>query len=1237
MRILLPALLALASCGISQGHTQHHSHGKRNNATQLPEFTSSPQLPKNSSSALRPLYEAYSKSKPKFENEALIRQLSQHLGERIDNLDYDSGSLSKRDLPTGTCAPGVPCTNGACCSSTGVCSYAPSSCGADVCISNCDAKAPCGEYANPDNATCPLNVCCSQYGFCGSTDDFCGTGCQEGYGGCGDAPTPSCSSGSSSASARRIGYYESWATERPCDVFTPEDLELTGLTHINFAFSFFDPSTFQISPMDSNAASLYSRFTALKSKQPGLQAWLSVGGWSFNDATNTPDTQHAFSDMVGSSANRQAFITSLRNFMQTYGFDGVDIDWEYPAADDRGGVAADFSNFPTFLAELRASFGSALGISTTLPSSYWYLQHFDVLNMEPSVDWFNFMSYDIHGVWDSSNKFTGPYIRPHTNLTEINDGLSLLWRAGVDSSKVVLGLGWYGRSFTLADSSCTTPNGVCQFTTGGNAGACTQSSGTLSNAEIKRLLAAGTGTESYDATAGVRWLTFDSNQWVSFDDGVTMQQKITFANSQCLGGVMIWSIDQDNTAGESMNDLMGIGTANGVSEAAAASFKEQMSNATLQNAVASSCYWSLCGDTCTTGYFDVTDARGQIAGYQSSPVCSPGESQTLCCAPGTSMGTCQWEGWRGVGMPCSPACSDPDATIVARNTNSYVVNDGGQLEDLTCTGGYQAYCCTGFVPSSLTNSGNLNLYGQTTTTVSKRDGSKNGLVLYAGGSAVEKRTGLIVVAGELGALCLADAIPSALGALVTFGLSLAGEGVICAASALAGLASAAIIGWSILSSIGGWLFGGSPSKPNVGVPTTVAGRSSYGQWQILDFSGGTTTSTCDCAVTYTCRYGMGWDEICDNQRWGINKLLNGRTVYQPLPTSRAAGANQALWRGQRISAYRSAAQVKLLGSRYRCEVDEFPMGNLAESGNKAPQACRLVNGPANGNQGNDFKMWKWAQWQPCSAYRSTVCKISDDGPPATWAFGPLAAGRGSGSGKHFIDAYGFDDQTAGSSCWATYTYTDSPGVISTSTVVDHGFRVLDDDPMYGNAYGWPRQSWRVNPAPIASQQYRPYDSQPSVFQRRDLLGNGTWSEEDSDPAGVCHADLRLLGNGKEDVYPDLDYDNLLFVDLEGNPVDGRTCNVIYEDDDPHSELRLILNEEGHVVDMYMGDAEAGSWTREALKGSKSDTVTVDPTTVTVTTGVAAGSESRPTFPASTIGVQTGSGTLVTPAPYVYGL
>ena len=91
-------------------------------------------------------------------------------------------------------------------------------------------------------------------------------------------------------------------------------------------------------------------------------------------------------------------------------------------------------------------------------------------------------------------------------------------------------------------------------------------------------------------------------------------------------------------------------------------------------------------------------------------------------------------------------------------------------------------------------------------------------------------------------------------------------------------------------------------------------------------------------------------------------------------------------------------------------------------------------------------------------------------------------------------------------------------------------------------------------------------------------------------------------------YLDLDYDNLLFVDLDGKPVDARTCNIIYENDDPHSEMHIVLDEKGKVVDMYMGNPDAGLWTREALKSSISDKATVDPT-VTVTTGVPAGSES----------------------------
>ena len=56
------------------------------------------------------------------------------------------------------------------------------------------------------------------------------------------------------------------------------------------------------------------------------------------------------------------------------------------------------------------------------------------------------MSYDLHGTWDSTNKWIGPIVQAHTNLTEIDNALELLWRNDIDPKQVTLGLGFYGRS-----------------------------------------------------------------------------------------------------------------------------------------------------------------------------------------------------------------------------------------------------------------------------------------------------------------------------------------------------------------------------------------------------------------------------------------------------------------------------------------------------------------------------------------------------------------------------------------------------------------------------------------------------------------------------------------------------------------------------------------------------------------------------------------------------------------------
>jgi len=61
------------------------------------------------------------------------------------------------------------------------------------------------------------------------------------------------------------------------------------------------------------------------------------------------------------------------------------------------------------------------------------------------------MTYDLHGTWDSTSPFIGPHVASHTNLTEIKETMQLFRNVGVDPSQIVMGIGFYGRSFTLID------------------------------------------------------------------------------------------------------------------------------------------------------------------------------------------------------------------------------------------------------------------------------------------------------------------------------------------------------------------------------------------------------------------------------------------------------------------------------------------------------------------------------------------------------------------------------------------------------------------------------------------------------------------------------------------------------------------------------------------------------------------------------------------------------------------
>jgi len=322
---------------------------------------------------------------------------------------------------------------------------------------------------------------------------------------------------------------------------SPEELNVTGFTHINFAFLLFDPNTFAIAPANANDTSLIARFTDLKTANPGLQTWVAIGGWNFNEPGPTAT---AFSDMVSCAENRTKFINEITHFMETYAFDGLDLDWEYPSATDRGGKPADKDNYVLLCKDLRAAFGTKYSLSVTLPASYYYMQNFDVSGMEQHVDFFNIMTYDLHGVWDKGLEGVG--IRPHTNLTEIDTSLDLLWRADVPPEKVSMGMAWYGRSYTLQDTNCTTPNGICQFSAAGMAGPCSNATGSLNLQEIQDILAEEQLTPILDKAAAIKYTAYNKTQWVSYDDDETIRMKQDFASSRCLGGTMVWAMDQAN-------------------------------------------------------------------------------------------------------------------------------------------------------------------------------------------------------------------------------------------------------------------------------------------------------------------------------------------------------------------------------------------------------------------------------------------------------------------------------------------------------------------------------------------------------------------------------------------------------------------------------------------------------------------------------------------------------------------
>ncbi|KAJ6287495.1 hypothetical protein J3E71DRAFT_358329 [Bipolaris maydis] len=484
---------------------------------------------------------------------------------------------------------------------------------------------------------------------------------------------------------RLDGYWAGWSlTTRSCSKRTIDDVPVGSLTHLNLAFAYIEPGTFEIVPMPRTSDKVFSQITNLKQKAPGLKIWISLGGWTYSD--NDTDTQAVWGDLSRTNANRYKFAANLHKFMKTWGFDGVDLDWEYPGAPDRGGKPDDPDNFVLLLETLNTVFaeaGSDFGISFTAPSSYWYLRWFKIDLLWKYVSWINLMSYDLHGSWDAPGTYIGPYVYAHTNKTEIKESLDLFWRMGVPADRINLGIGFYGRSYTLEDANCNKPG--CPHSAPGVAGQCTGEGGILSFAEIESYIKRFNLEKIHDKEAGVKYLAWGSNnQWVSYDDEETLQDKVDFAKEQGLLGLFVWSIDLDDTDHTALKALLGgkldiFADQNGYNPSA-------IDQGNFASATGTECKWSSCGTTsCGAGY--------QSAGAQQYCGMRDGKAQrqTLCCPLKSTPDPkkCRWSGGQqGVeGFWCSGTCRDGEIPVVS-STEPYIDD-----EHLSCWFGFAQYCC----------------------------------------------------------------------------------------------------------------------------------------------------------------------------------------------------------------------------------------------------------------------------------------------------------------------------------------------------------------------------------------------------------------------------------------------------------------------------------------------------------------------------------------------------------------
>ncbi|CEP60651.1 putative chitinase LALA0_S01e15830g [Lachancea lanzarotensis] len=205
----------------------------------------------------------------------------------------------------------------------------------------------------------------------------------------------------------------------------------------------------------------YTNFLPAKGGPSGVNNFktiMSVGGWS---------NRAAFKALVADSTKLQVFVESCVENMFKFGFDGIDIDWEFPENDSR--EPAVFLKLLKLLRTKLTELENAIfGLNTThqhfeltaaISADPSTLEYLPLAEADSCLDYFNLMAYDFSGSWSEqtayqSNLYNGRQPLHARDISGTSTNLSvdktlqiLVHQCNVPVKKIVLGMPAYGRGF----------------------------------------------------------------------------------------------------------------------------------------------------------------------------------------------------------------------------------------------------------------------------------------------------------------------------------------------------------------------------------------------------------------------------------------------------------------------------------------------------------------------------------------------------------------------------------------------------------------------------------------------------------------------------------------------------------------------------------------------------------------------------------------------------------------------